>query len=69
MSLPALLTPKEVAELLRKSEASVRSDVHRAPHRLPPRVLMPGSNRLRWNAKTVAAWLAQHEQQVPPAVV
>ncbi len=60
MSLPALLTPKEVA---------VRSDVHRAPHRLPPRVLMPGSNRLRWNAKTVAAWLAQHEQQVAPVVV
>lgn len=56
-----LLSPKELANILHKSEASIRSDVHRAPERLPPRVQMPNSNKLLWRRTTVHAWLIQHE--------
>lgn len=57
-----LLTPKQLATILRKSEASVRSDVHRAPERLPPRVIVPNSNKLLWLRSTVESWLVQHQE-------
>ena len=56
-----LLNPEQLAAILRKSEASVRSDVHRAPERLPPRVIVPNSNRLLWLRSTVESWIAQHQ--------
>ena len=57
-----LLDPKQLAAILRKSEASVRSDIHRAPERLPPRVIVPNSNKLLWLRSTVESWLAHHQE-------
>ncbi len=57
-----LLTPKQLAIILHKSEATVRSDIHRAPERLPPRVIMPNSHKLVWLKSTVESWLVQHQE-------
>lgn len=56
-----LLTPRELAIILHKSEATIRSDVHRAPTRLPPRLLLPNCNKLLWLRITVETWLVQHQ--------
>jgi hypothetical protein len=56
-----LINPKQLAEILHKAEATVRSDIHRAPERLPPRVVMPNSNKLLWLRSTVESWLVQHQ--------
>lgn len=56
-----LLTPAQLAVILHKSEATVRSDVHRAPERLPPRVIMPNSHKLLWLRSSVESWLLQHQ--------
>lgn len=56
-----LLNPAQLAVILHKSEATVRSDVHRAPERLPPRVIMPNSHKLLWLRSSVETWLLQHQ--------
>lgn len=56
-----LLNPQQLASILHKSEATIRSDIHRAPERLPPRVIVPNSNKLLWLRSTVEAWLVQHQ--------
>ena len=62
-----LLDPKQLGAILHKSEATVRSDVHRAPERLPPRIVMPNSHKLLWLRSTVEAWLLQHQEPVGAA--
>ena len=57
-----LLNPAQLAAILHKSEATVRSDVHRAPERLPPRVVMPNTHKLLWLRSSVEAWLVQHQE-------
>jgi len=54
-----LIGPAELAPLIHLTEASVRSDVSRRPWRLPPRVGLPGSNRLKWSLKAVKEWIAK----------
>lgn len=56
-----LLNPQQLAAVLHKAEATIRSDIHRAPERLPPRVVMPNSKRLVWLRSTVESWLVQHQ--------
>jgi len=57
-----LLTPKELAELLRLSPETVKADAHRSPHKLPPRFKRPGSNRLLWRQSDVDAWMKKHTE-------
>lgn len=57
-----LLNPQQLGVILHKSEATVRSDVHRAPERLPPRVVMPNSHKLLWLRSTVESWLVEHQE-------
>ena len=59
-----LIAVDELARILHKSEATIRSDIHRAPERVPPRVVLPGSNKLLWLRTTVATWIRQHEMGV-----
>lgn len=56
-----LINPQQLAAILHKAEATIRSDIHRAPERLPPRVVMPNSKRLVWLRSTVESWLVQHQ--------
>jgi predicted DNA-binding transcriptional regulator AlpA len=52
-----LLTPKELAELLRLSPETIKADARRNPGKLPPRFKRPGSNRLLWKQSDVEEWL------------
>ncbi len=50
----------ELAALLHKTEATIYTDLCRAPNRLPPRLKLPGGARLIWLEETVHQWLLQH---------
>jgi len=56
----------ELAALLHKAEATIYVDLSRAPHRLPPRLKLPGSARLIWLEETVHQWLLQHVEGHTP---
>jgi predicted DNA-binding transcriptional regulator AlpA len=63
-----LLRVEELAQLLHKSIASIRSDISRNPHALPPLCRLPGTKRLLWREEDVSRWLADHViSEVPPA--
>lgn len=55
-----LLTVDQLSTYLRKSVASIRSDVTRNPQALPPICRLPGTKRLLWRVEDVEAWLAVH---------
>ena len=55
-----LLTPKDLADLLRLSPETVKADSRRAPEKLPPRFKRPGSNRLLWRQGDVDQWMETH---------
>jgi hypothetical protein len=55
-----LLTPKELAEMLRLSPETVKADCRRAPDKLPPRFKRPGSNRLLWRLSDVEEWINKY---------
>lgn len=68
--MDSLLTVQDLAQILRKSIHSVRHDVNRNPRSLPPRVVLPGTQRLLWRSHDVEAWIASHidaSQTVPVA--
>lgn len=59
MDMDKLLTMKEVAAILRVSYTTIRIW---PPHRLPPRVIIPGSPRLvRFRESDVQKWLSRNE--------
>jgi predicted DNA-binding transcriptional regulator AlpA len=68
MKMQKLLKIKDVAEILGRSPVTVRVDVSRRPETLPPRIVMPGSNRVVWDAKDVADWLAKQKRSDEVAV-
>lgn len=55
--VPLILTIRDYSDLFNKSEESVKCDVTRAPHRLPPRLKIPGSRAVRFSKDSVIAWL------------
>lgn len=61
-----VLTAFDLATILKKSVASVRGDLSRAPQRLPPFIRICGGQAL-WLPDTVLEWLKGHESgQAPP---
>ena len=58
---PALLTKKDVAELLRCTERSVERYV--ATRQLPAPIKLSARGGLRWRRATIEAWLAQREAE------
>lgn len=58
--MQALLTVDQLSVFLQKSVASIRSDVTRNPHALPPICRLPGTKRLLWRVEDVEAWLEAH---------
>lgn len=52
-----IFTIDELADFLKKSRATIYSDLTRRPHALPPRVRIPGSSKVLF--KDPPAWLAQ----------
>ncbi len=58
--LPEILAVEQLARLIHKSPASVRSDASRNPDALPPICRLPGNKRLLFRLEDVRAWLAKH---------
>ena len=61
----ALLSVEQLARLIHKSPASVRSDASRNIDALPPVCRLPGSKRLLWRREDVFAWIARFVQVTP----
>lgn len=61
----ALLSVEQLAHLIHKSPASVRSDASRNIDALPPVCRLPGSKRLLWRREDVSAWIASFVQVAP----
>lgn len=57
------MTISDVAKLLKKSPSTVATEVSKAPHKLPPRLCLPGSRRILWLRSDVEAWINEHRQQ------
>lgn len=55
--IESLLTVEDLAEILRKSPHSLKSDLVRNPECLPPPVRVKGTKRLLWRRKDVDQWL------------
>lgn len=51
------LSPRELAAILHKGVDTIKTDARRRPETLPPRLKIPGSNRLLWLESDVVAWL------------
>lgn len=60
-----LLAVEQLARLIHKSPASIRSDASRNLNALPPICRLPGSKRLLWRRQDVMAWIAQYVQASP----
>jgi hypothetical protein len=58
-----IFTIDELAAFIRKSRATIYSDLTRRPYALPPRVRIPGSNKVLF--RDPPAWLAQFVENVP----
>lgn len=59
----SILAVEQLAELIHKSPASIRSDASRNPEALPPICRLPGTKRLLWRLEDVLAWIESHVQQ------
>ena len=55
-----LLTVEQLSACIRKSVASIRSDVTRNPHSIPPICRLPGTKRLLWRPEDVREFLARN---------
>lgn len=51
------LGPRELAAILHKGVDTIKTDARRRPETLPPKLKIPGSNRLLWLESDVVAWL------------
>lgn len=56
------LTIEDVARLLNRSPSTVATEVSKAPHKLPPRLRLPGSRRVLWLKDDVVRWLHEHRE-------
>lgn len=52
----------ELADLLQKSESTLRADRVRRPESVPPACVPPGSSRPIWIVEDVLSWLRQHRE-------
>lgn len=60
---PPVLGIDDLSALIRKSRAAILADRSRAPHRLPPACVPPGTRQPLWLLDDVLAWLQQYKQQ------
>lgn len=58
-----LITVEELSLIIRKSAATIRNDLTRRPHSLPPVHRLPGCRRVFF--KNVDAWLSGETETVP----
>lgn len=51
------LTIHDIAKLLHRAPSTIATEVTKAPHKLPPRLRLPGSRKVLWLRADVDAWL------------
>lgn len=56
-SYPEVLTPQDLARLLKRSVKTIVVDASRRANSLPPRLKIPGSKKLLWLRPDCAKWL------------
>lgn len=60
-----LLAVEDLAKLIHKTPASIRSDASRNARALPPICRLPGTKRLLWRREDVLSWIAQFVERSP----
>jgi len=58
-----VLAVEQLAQIIHKSPASIRSDASRNPDALPPICRLPGNKRLLWRLEDVESWLARYVER------
>lgn len=53
---------EELAQLLHRSPTTIASEVTKAPHKLPPRLRLPGSRKVLWLRTDVFQWIHKHRE-------
>lgn len=51
------LGPDELSQLIGRKASTIKTDLSRKPESLPPRLRIPGSNKLLWLEADVLKWL------------
>jgi predicted DNA-binding transcriptional regulator AlpA len=57
------LTIADLSIILNRSPATIATEVTKAPHKLPPRLNLPGSRRVLWYQKDVEDWINEYRPE------
>lgn len=60
MTTSPLIGIKELAEIIQRSPHTIAAEVTKAPHKLPPRLRLPGSRKVLWKRDDVMVWIDQY---------
>lgn len=60
MQTTETMTIQDLAKMLHRAPSTVATEVTKAPHKLPPRLRLPGSRRVLFLKSDVEAWLNEH---------
>lgn len=63
METHSLLTLDDLAQLLGRSKNTIRKNIRRNPQAVPPHLVLPHPQLLRWRATDVETWLDRRAQQ------
>lgn len=66
---PKIVGIAYLAPLVGRAESTLRVDVSRRPESLPPRLVIPGSNKVLWLESDVLAWLDSCRTARPPVQI
>lgn len=58
-----MLKAEDLAPLLGRAVSTIKTDVRRRPETLPPRLKIPGSNRLVWVEADVIDWINEQRKE------
>jgi len=58
-----MLKAEDLAPLLGRAVSTIKTDVRRRPETLPPRLKIPGSNRLVWVEADVIEWINEQRKE------
>ena len=50
----------ELAAILHRSAKTIAAEVSKSPHKLPPRLMLPGSRKVLWLWSDVERWINEH---------
>ena len=54
------ITIQQLAEILNRSPSTIATEVSKSPHKLPPRLKLPGSRKVLWLKSDVEDWINEY---------